>query len=311
LCLKYHFVTPLTSMVVTKPEDTEGDKKDNILLADKPTEEARSCGYRNKYSYILKNFHVFFVLFVVDGDPHFIIEVPKQNDTLCFNINEKPGVILNLVKDPDTGIVVNGQLIGDKKAVMINDRLNTYFGKIGIVNKKLNIKLEITTETITILEGEDKTVLSWLDTMTLTQGSLTLVIKQEKNLLVKMGDGAVFVVVLHRVWKKHPLHQDYLGFYTLDSYQLSEGTHGLLGQFYHDITFEVFDVRPGSDPQKPDATMVVKGNKLVVTRGWQKDYRKDSKLGTNIACWFVHHDGKGLIDGELADYIVPNLLGTM
>lgn len=41
----------------------------------------------------------------VDTDPHFIIHVPQKEDTLCFNINEEPGVILNLVQDPNTGIV--------------------------------------------------------------------------------------------------------------------------------------------------------------------------------------------------------------
>lgn len=34
LSLKYHFVTPLTSMVVTKPEDNE----DQTAIADKPGE---------------------------------------------------------------------------------------------------------------------------------------------------------------------------------------------------------------------------------------------------------------------------------
>lgn len=40
----------------------------------------------------------------VDTDPHFIIHVPYKEDALCFNINEQPGVILNLVQDPNTGL---------------------------------------------------------------------------------------------------------------------------------------------------------------------------------------------------------------
>lgn len=40
----------------------------------------------------------------VDTDPHFIIHVPQKEDTLCFNINEEPGVVLSLVQDPDTGM---------------------------------------------------------------------------------------------------------------------------------------------------------------------------------------------------------------
>lgn len=51
-----------------------------------------------------------------------------------------------------------------------------------------------------------------------------------------MGSGASFVIVLHQVWKKHPLHQDFLGLYTLGSDKLSEQTHGLLGM----TSFNVF-----------------------------------------------------------------------
>ena len=38
------------------------------------------------------------------------------------------------------------------------------------------------------------------------------------------------------------------------------------GQFYHGIEFEVGDLRPGEVPEKPDATMYVKGHQLNVTR---------------------------------------------
>ncbi len=39
----------------------------------------------------------------VDGDPHFMIELPDKNDSLCFNINDKPGTIFNLVRDTTSG----------------------------------------------------------------------------------------------------------------------------------------------------------------------------------------------------------------
>lgn len=41
--------------------------------------------------------------FTVDGDPHFIISVPQKEDAICFNINENPGAVLNLINDPVTG----------------------------------------------------------------------------------------------------------------------------------------------------------------------------------------------------------------
>lgn len=41
---------------------------------------------------------------------------------------------------------------------------------------------------------------------------------------------------------------------------------GHSGQFYHGIEYEVTDLRPGTVPEKPDATMYVKGQELNVTR---------------------------------------------
>uniref|UniRef100_A0A8C1F3P9 Inter-alpha-trypsin inhibitor heavy chain H3 n=2 Tax=Cyprinus carpio TaxID=7962 RepID=A0A8C1F3P9_CYPCA len=194
LSLRYNFVTPLTSMVVTKPETEDEDEP---LIAAKLTEGTLS--------------------FLNFKDPHFIIELPDQNDALCYNIDDKPGTIFNLGRDPLTGIVVNGQIIGDKKIIPGN-KMHTYFGRFGIVHEKFGIRLMVSTKEISVSEN--------------------------KKL-------------------KHSYHQDYLGFYTLDSHHLSNNVHGLLGQFYHGVNFEVSDLFPGKDPDKQDANMFVKGNKLT------------------------------------------------
>ncbi|XP_025901804.1 inter-alpha-trypsin inhibitor heavy chain H3-like [Nothoprocta perdicaria] len=305
LSLKYNFVTPLTSMVVTKPEDLENQAG----IADKPTEaEAKSAPpvhHALAPSYVSALNPTWFTS--VDGDPHFIISVPQKEDAICFNINENPGAVLNLIKDPVTGITVNGELIGDKKANNDSKIQNTYFGRLGITNKHLNLRVMVTPEKITVQNGAEKTGFTWLDSVTLQQEGLNLIINRKKNLVLSMGGGASFVIVLHQVWKKHPLHQDFLGLYTLDSGKLSKQTHGLLGQFFQPIDFTILEIHPGSDPKKPDATMIVKNNELTVTRGWQKDYRKDPKNGIDVPCWFVHNNGAGLIDGVHTDYIVSSL----
>ncbi|XP_037239838.1 inter-alpha-trypsin inhibitor heavy chain H3-like [Falco rusticolus] len=305
LSLKYKFVTPLTSMVVTKPEDY--DNQDGI--ADKPIEaEAQADTHIipvSQPSYLYTAHPTWYTS--VDGDPHFIVPVPQKDDAICFNINENPGTVLNLISDPVTGITVNGELIGDKRANNDTKIQNTYFGKIGIANKYLHLQLIVTPEKITIKNGNEKTGFTWLDSVTVQQDGLTLTINREKNLVLSMGSGVSFVIVLHQVWKKHPLHQDFLGLYVLESDKLSEQTHGLLGQFFHRIDFTILELHPGSDPKKPDATMIVKNNELTVTRGWQKDYRTDPKHGVDIPCWFVHNNGAGLIDGVHTDYIVSSL----
>ncbi|PNI40228.1 ITIH2 isoform 3 [Pan troglodytes] len=79
------------------------------------------------------------------------------------------------------------------------------------------------------------------------------------------------------------------------------------GQFMQEPKIHIFNERPGKDPEKPEASMEVKGQKLIITRGLQKDYRTDLVFGTDVTCWFVHNSGKGFIDGHYKDYFVPQL----
>ncbi|XP_076012708.1 inter-alpha-trypsin inhibitor heavy chain H3-like isoform X2 [Genypterus blacodes] len=316
MSLKYNFVTPLTSMVVTKPEMKDG--LDSPLIADKLTEEQRQEAERNRnvfrgniassrqstpvYSYR--------PTVLVDGDPHFIIELPESEDALCFNINEKPGTILNLVTDPTSGILVNGEIIGDKQMTP-DGHMNTYFWRFGIIHKTLGVKLEVTTQDISVFKDGKWFKLQWSDSASLKSPNMDLQLSKDRSLLVTLKDSVKFLILLHKVWEKHPYHRNYLGFYTLDSHLLSSSVHGLLGQFYHGIEYEVTDLRPGEVAEKPDATMHVKGQELNVTRGWQRDFRTNLKNGENIPCWFIHSNGTGLIDGEASDYIVSGLFKTV
>ncbi|XP_065097819.1 inter-alpha-trypsin inhibitor heavy chain H3 [Paramisgurnus dabryanus] len=333
LSLRYHFVTPLTSMVVTKPQT--GDEE--TLIADKLTEDERedtesdlmSSGVVVQNSLRHQNWNALGLSisdhapprsmssrrllkpsYSADGDPHFIIELPDQNDALCFNFDDKPGTIFNLVRDPLTGIVVNGQIIGEKKEGP-GVKMHTYFGSFGIVHKQLGVKLMVSTKEISVSEEGKHAKLLWSTTRTVKGRSINLKVMKDQSLMVTLRDSVKFLIILHKVWKNHPYHQDYLGFYTLDSHLLSKSVHGLLGQFYHGVNFEVSGLIPGTDPGKQDAIMFVKGKKLTVTRGLQKDFRQDVKNGENVPCWFIHNNGIGLLDGLHTDYIVSDLFKTI
>ncbi|XP_038553894.1 inter-alpha-trypsin inhibitor heavy chain H3-like isoform X4 [Micropterus salmoides] len=312
MSLHYSFVTPLTSMVVTKP-DTE-DGPDTPFIADKLTEEQRqqaervAHGFASSPTYI-HSYHKSPTYFV-DGDPHVIIELPDREDALCFNINNKPGTIFNLVRDPKSGILVNGQIIGDKK-IPPDGKINTYFWRFGIVHQTLGVRLEVSTRDISVFQDGKLVKLLWSDAASLKGPNVDLSLTKDHSLTVTLKDSVKFVILLHKVWEKHPYHRDYLGFYTLDSHLLSPSVHGLLGQFYHGIEYEVTDLRPGEVPEKPDATMYVKGQELNVTRGWQRDFRGDVKNGENVPCWFIHNNGTGILDGDATDYIVYGLFKTV
>ncbi|XP_019736943.1 inter-alpha-trypsin inhibitor heavy chain H3a isoform X2 [Hippocampus comes] len=311
MSLRYSFVTPLTSMVVTKPETEKGP--DSPLIADKLTEEERQQAERNSRYHHRQTFPSYNApappSYFVDGDPHFMIELPNKDDALCFNINDKPGTIFTLVKDTKSGILVNGQIIGDKQ-IPADGKIYTYFWRFGIIHRNLGVKMEVSTNGISVFQDDSRLKLRWSNTTSIKGDGMDILLTKDRSLTVTLKDSVKFVILLHKVWKKHPYHRDYLGFYTLDTHLLSPSVHGLLGQFYHGIEYTVSNLRPGEVPEKPDATMHVKGRELNVTRGWQRDFRSDVKNGENVPCWFIHRNGTGLIDGEASDYIVSGLFKT-
>uniref|UniRef100_A0A8B9J9Y6 Inter-alpha-trypsin inhibitor heavy chain 2 n=1 Tax=Astyanax mexicanus TaxID=7994 RepID=A0A8B9J9Y6_ASTMX len=293
LAVEHQFVTPLTALLV---ESTDGPER---LLADSPKDPKQGCcpgtgtdGANYIYIYM-------------DNDPHFIVHLPKNNMDVCFNIDSKPGHILNLVSDPGTGVVINAQLVGGKK--MKKDKLNTYFGTISIYSEAAGVKVVVGTSGIKLMEGKNNHSFSWAATTNIKLNRVKVEIEKEHKVTVTIDARISMTVLLHRVWKKHPFNVDYLGFYSPDYNQFSTQVHGLIGQFVNEPEVKVFDVRDGTEPEKKQATMEVKGNKLTVTRGWQKDYRFDKKHGSDVYCWFVHNSGKGFIDGHYSSYIVPNL----
>lgn len=41
---------------------------------------------------------------VVDGDPHFVVHLPKLSQNLCFTVDGKANDVLRLLEDPDRGM---------------------------------------------------------------------------------------------------------------------------------------------------------------------------------------------------------------
>ncbi|XP_040307426.1 inter-alpha-trypsin inhibitor heavy chain H2 [Herpailurus yagouaroundi] len=325
MSLEHHMVTPLTAMVI---ENEAGDER---MLADSPPQDHSCCSgalyYGSKVapssvpSWVNPSPTPVIPMPVlgaqvleatppphvmrVENDPHFIIYLPKNEKNVCFNIDSEPGKILNLVSDPELGILVNGQLTGAKKPK--NEKLRTYFGKLGFYFQSEDMKIEISTETITLSRGSRTSILSWSDTARVINQRVLVSVKKEQTVTVTLNKDVSFSVLLHRVWKKHPINVDFLGIYIPPTNKFSPKAHGLIGQFMHEPKIRIFNERPGKDPEKPEASMEVKGHRLIVTRGLQKDYRTDRVFGTEVSCWFVHNSGKGFIDGHYKDYFVPQL----
>uniref|UniRef100_A0A8C7VZT7 Inter-alpha-trypsin inhibitor heavy chain 2 n=1 Tax=Oncorhynchus mykiss TaxID=8022 RepID=A0A8C7VZT7_ONCMY len=286
LAVEHQFVTPLTALLV---ESEEGKER---LLADSPNDPKQESPI------------------LVENDPHFIVHLPKNNMDICFNIDSEPGHILNLVSDPGAGVVVNGQLVGSKRVGVEEkekEKVNTYFGTISVFYQPDGIRVSVSTDRIDLTHGRNNHSFTWGATADITQDRVKVSIVKDSKVMVTVDDKITVMVLLHRVWKKHPTHVDFLGLYIPNNNQYSSQAHGLIGQFGQEPEVRVFNLHQGADPLKKKATMQVKGNKLVVTRGWQKDYRRDKKRGSDVFCWFIHNSGKGFIDGHYTNYIVPRL----
>uniref|UniRef100_A0A4W3JBP0 Inter-alpha-trypsin inhibitor heavy chain 2 n=1 Tax=Callorhinchus milii TaxID=7868 RepID=A0A4W3JBP0_CALMI len=299
LALKHQFVTPMTSLLV------QSEQTNQRLLADSPTDTRNGCctGYPSTLPPPLPPSS--FCSFLVENDPHFIIHLAQSQQDVCFNIDSQPGKILSLVSDRTKGVAVNGRLVGGKKPK--NNKLNTYFGTIGLTFTKRNLRIEISTDKIVLIGAKYKTFLWWSESSSLAQDGLTVLVTKNRNVTISVGKEMVFLILLHRAWKHHPTNVDFLGFYSPHSNNFSADVHGLIGQFTQEPAVKIFNIRPGSNTDKLQATMEVKGHNLTVTRGLQKDYRLNVVNGTDVHCWFIHNSGKGFIDGHYKDYLVPFL----
>uniref|UniRef100_A0A8C4INA3 Inter-alpha-trypsin inhibitor heavy chain 2 n=1 Tax=Dicentrarchus labrax TaxID=13489 RepID=A0A8C4INA3_DICLA len=297
LAVEHQFVTPLTALLVESEGATER------LLADSPRDPKHGCCSVKCERYSVCN--KLSVSHPVDNDPHFIIHLPRSNMDVCFNIDSKPGHILNLVSDSGTGVVVNGQLIGSKQ--MHKNKLNTYFGTISVYYQPDGVSVTASTVGIAVTDGRNNHSFTWGATSEITQDGVRISIVKNSHVSITINNDIQVMVLLHRVWKKNPVSVDFLGIYIANDNRYSPLVHGLIGQFSREPEVSVNDIHEGVDPLKKEAIMEVKGNRLHVTRGWQKDYRQDKKRGSNVYCWFVHNSGKGFIDGHYTDYIVPEL----
>ncbi|KAK7891843.1 hypothetical protein WMY93_023806 [Mugilogobius chulae] len=153
LAVEHQFVTPLTALLVESEETNER------LLADSPKDAKHGCCSGGGLSPGPEEWVLPQKVNLVDNDPHFIIHLPRHNMDVCFNIDSKPGHILNLLSDSGTGVVVNGQLVGSKK--LHKNKLNTYFGTISVYFQPDGVSVTTSTENITVSDARNTHVFSW------------------------------------------------------------------------------------------------------------------------------------------------------
>ncbi|XP_073723093.1 inter-alpha-trypsin inhibitor heavy chain H5 [Misgurnus anguillicaudatus] len=346
LSLTYNFFTPLTQMIVEQPkvladgtlaeaEPTEAppppesssqlSDDDNSLTPQslyrnapaKPSTgvvQATSGGNKLKTSVTLSKTSA-------DGDPHFVVEFPHSKLTVCFNINGEPGHILRLVSDhKNSGVTVNGALIGAPAPVGSHKEQRTYFSTITIVaNKPSRSYIEVTTQKV-ILDGRDRMILPSSSSISVETANLGVVLIANENLTVTIQGTIKFVILFHHYKNPAPYQRDHLGFYIANSKGLSKETHGLLGQFMNeDVTlthipgnFSMAGKNSTHETQEKNTTLTsfpalkLKDRTVTVMKKSRRIYSGKQ----TVDCWFAKNNAAKLIDGQYNDYVVSHLFDT-
>ncbi|XP_030623543.1 inter-alpha-trypsin inhibitor heavy chain H6 [Chanos chanos] len=167
----------------------------------------------------------------VDGDPHFVVQIPKLHENLCFTIDGNANDVLRLVEDPEQGITVNGHLMLAPSKLGLEDRTRTYFDRITIISSVSNFMITLTVDAV-VVEGEELEMLPTNQQGSVTQTGLRVVVDSQ-GCWIELERNVRFLILFHHY--KHPSYfqKEHLGFYIADGKGLSPLTKGLLGQFQH------------------------------------------------------------------------------
>ncbi|KAJ6666238.1 hypothetical protein lerEdw1_000510, partial [Lerista edwardsae] len=253
-----------------------------------------------------------------DGDPHFVVDFPLSKLTVCFNIDGEPGDILRLVSDhKNSGVTVNGQLIGAPAPHHGHKKQRTYFRSITILSDKPERAYLEVTPTKVILDDGERLVLPCDHSAVVGSKNLEVSIVAHSRVTVVIRGTIGFVILIHHY--KNPAHyqKDHLGFYISNSKGLSAGSHGLIGQFlYQDVklTQEPLDQShhmagwnqtKGADTNSRN-TLRLKGRLIPVVWKQRKIYNGQQE----VDCWFAKNNAEKLIDGDYKDYLASHPFDT-
>uniref|UniRef100_A0A8C3A1E3 Inter-alpha-trypsin inhibitor heavy chain family member 6 n=1 Tax=Cyclopterus lumpus TaxID=8103 RepID=A0A8C3A1E3_CYCLU len=215
LSLKYNFVTPVTSLVVVKPDVDEAAQTPTTI---KPTVAATTTTIATTTT-ATKILAAGPAKKPIDGDPHFVVQLPKLHQNLCFTVDGRANDVLRLLEEPERGIIVDGHLMRAPSKHGVEDRPRTYFDRLtisSVTGGSGDIMITLSLDAV-VVEGE---------------GRDTLPINQQGS-VASLNTGVRFLVMFHHYEHPSYLQMAHLGFYITDGRGLSASTQGLLGQFQH------------------------------------------------------------------------------
>ncbi|XP_050953258.1 LOW QUALITY PROTEIN: inter-alpha-trypsin inhibitor heavy chain H6 [Labeo rohita] len=170
----------------------------------------------------------------VDGDPHFVVQLPKLHQNLCFTIDGRADDILRLLEDPDKGIVVDGHLMLAPPKEGLENRTRTFFDRISIIAAKGAIVITLTLDLVQVqVDGKETEMLPTNQRGSVERHGVKIMVEEHHSCWIELGVGVQFLILFHRYDHPKYFQMEHLGFYIANGKGLSHLTQGLLGQFQH------------------------------------------------------------------------------
>ncbi|XP_053845482.1 inter-alpha-trypsin inhibitor heavy chain H4 isoform X2 [Vidua macroura] len=287
LSLRYSFLTPLTSMVVTKPQQqeelankpTEADNEKPSSLPARGALRVKSGSPAGRWRSELQagsNRKMFSVSRFRDAvraqpianeHPQLLLQLPRQNERICLNIDKRAQTSVHLLSDPEQGLTVMGKL---------GDGIN-HFVQFDINYVNPPVQIHVYTHAILVSHNNKNNWLSWTKSTSSTIQGLKVSVEKERSITASLPNTVTVKIALVS------FPDDFLGLYFLNTDRFSDKVTGVLGQFYSKVQF---DSNSNNDQRAVERLLRVSGSEHKVSRSYKKDYRLES-ASEPVSCWSI------------------------
>ncbi|XP_076107898.1 inter-alpha-trypsin inhibitor heavy chain H3-like isoform X1 [Mytilus galloprovincialis] len=330
MSLKYKFVTPLTSMVVTKPDERDlGAYEENedagLALADTRT-DTKTAGYSSGGSTSSRtpsggSSSTSRIAYSKrrgsggggggggggsrggggGGDPHFMLRINGIEFPICFDVDARDGDVIRMLKDPIAGITINAGIIGST-AKKHNGEFKTFVGELVILAPAARIYIK--PDDI-IFNGA---ALSWNDESVFEMEGIKIHVNRNElhDRTVYIDFGNDIIIEIRRLMKKGTDRAvNHLNMYIDKETGISNIAGGILGQFVHKKT-TLFKI--GQDKKGREHGHFRETENMTKTHFNAILHKKpDIITGKMVWCWNVYKKTEGLLDGDLKDYFISDI----
>ncbi|KAM5146017.1 inter-alpha-trypsin inhibitor heavy chain H6 [Mantella aurantiaca] len=242
----------------------------------------------------------------VDGDPHFVVNLPEIQEKLCFTLDGRPGDVLKLLTDPASGITVTGHLMKAPARIGHEDRPRTYLNSltIAVTQPRSNYVINVTLDSLT-LRGEKELTLPINRPALLRKPRLAIRMFPSTNITVWIGRNVELLIIFHHYQHPTYLQLNHLGFYIVNGDGLSSTSGGLLGQFQ----YSHLEVTERKQSNEPTLSAVLRRNNHTAPAVLVVKSLKDSTAQAHMSkCWLVKHtEVERILDGPYMSYVVSDL----